>query len=228
LIPSALSVRAVGGVVRCCRVVGHLADSVSACCLMFAWSSVSTMTGMALALRSRIHENRWVPWAKPIAPLTRSIHPERVRRIVSNSAILLVTCAITLATPAACAESKKPGEGPNMPNRSREAARLNFAGYRWAFRPRPLSRGPPAIGRNHTEPRGAVEFPARRFTMKQQTIIAVCAAPVDWASSRFSRKSDHAAASLDVIARRATSQRSSRRLCNAHLNPPLARRSLGD
>jgi hypothetical protein len=33
----------------------------------------------------------------------------------SNSAILLVTCAIALAAPAAGGESNKPGEGPNIP-----------------------------------------------------------------------------------------------------------------
>ena len=32
----------------------------------------------------------------------------------SNSAILLVTCAIALAEPAAGADSNKPGEGPNL------------------------------------------------------------------------------------------------------------------
>jgi len=32
----------------------------------------------------------------------------------SNSAILLVTCAIALAAPTAGAESNKPGEGPNL------------------------------------------------------------------------------------------------------------------
>jgi hypothetical protein len=32
----------------------------------------------------------------------------------SNSAILLVTCAIALAAPSADAESNKPGEGPNL------------------------------------------------------------------------------------------------------------------
>jgi hypothetical protein len=39
----------------------------------------------------------------------------RGRRFVrSNSAILLVTCAIALAEPAARGESNKAGEGPNV------------------------------------------------------------------------------------------------------------------
>jgi hypothetical protein len=61
-----------------------------------------------------------VAWHKPVLNrdlFSRSLPPCGItgRRFMrSNSAILLVTCAIALAAPAAGGESNKPGEGPNI------------------------------------------------------------------------------------------------------------------